>query len=304
MARVVSGQGTKVSFFNPSRKWDLTFNFVIGKGSDKAWQIATGMAAHRKVGNITDREPMFHIHLTPTQQKPASFPAPDWHPLATHGPPSITLPDVSPGHYRVRIGDFLGSIGFHGLLYETEIKVTNTRRSLRVPLGAGSVTGRVQWTADYRYMIHVLALSDKGETLRSARCDGDGDFCVRYLPKGKWTLCAHDYGAGWCRIGVVTVKNDTTDIGVHKLQLGGRLTGKVEMGNEERLADAVVATDALGFRIDDRGFSEGKRREFKISGLWPGQWTLKLMSGETVLATAKTELKGTETVRCDLVAAR
>jgi hypothetical protein len=98
----------------------------------------------------------------------------------------------------------------------------------------------------------------------------------------------------------VAVNNNTTDVGEHKLGPGGTITGKIDLGKDGLLADALVAEDTNGLRIEATDFSCLKQTEFTISSLWPGQWTLKLMRGDTVLATARTELKGRETSRVDL----
>ena len=298
--RVIPGQTTEVRFFDPNDKNGLTFEFAIGDGSKEQFQTGTGMAAQRKVGNITTREPKFYIRLTPKAEKPGSIPKPDWHTLESPEHPRVKLADVSPGTYRVWVGDFLGSIGFHGELYQTEIEVKANAPPVRIPLGAGSVTGEVNWATDYRHMIQVLAVSEDGKMHRSTRCDDHGHFCVRYLPDGRWTLYAHDEKAGWCRIGTATVKADTKDIGEHKLAPGGTVTGKIALGKEGRIGNAVVAMDSHGFTIEALDFADGTVNEFAIGGLWPGTWTLRLMRGETILATAKVELKGTETVRCEL----
>lgn len=300
-ARIIAGQATTVNFFDPAMQESLAIEFIVGDGSKAQFAIGTGLAAARKVGNVTDREPQLHIELTPLEQRPCSVPEASWHVIKRHDNARVMLPDISDGKYRLRIGDWPGNICSHGLLYVTTITVGPNQRAARVPLSAGSITGSIRRAVPEYSSVTVIAIGAGGKVQRSTQCDDEGNFCLRYLPADAWTIYAHEHKGGWCRVGVAAVNNETRDVGEHRTIPGGSIIGKIDLGNESRLPDSVVARDAAGFEVSDLSFSDGQPNEYAIANLWPGRWTVQLLSGETVLATTPVELKGTETVHTDLV---
>jgi hypothetical protein len=55
-----------------------------------------------------------------------------------------------------------------------------------IPLGAGCITGKIPALKDnYWRLVEVTAVAKANHALtRQARCDNDGNFCVRYLSPG------------------------------------------------------------------------------------------------------------------------
>ena len=160
----------------------------------------------------------------------------------------------------------------------------------------------MQWKNENRYAINVLAAGRKTRTLREAYSDSDGNFCLRYLPPDDYTVFAHEYDAGWRRLPEAAVDNSTRDVGVHPLLPGGaRLPARFRPHLRWELEVAVVATDSNGISIRNPDLNEYPPDEFKISGLWPGKWIVALRKGERVLSTKTIELRGVETISCDLL---
>jgi hypothetical protein len=195
-------------------------------------------------------------------------------------------------------------------------------------LAAGCITGAVRWSKQYQYLVHVLAIGKKSHAFRQAYCDEGGNFCVRYLDPDDYVLFAHDYNAGWCRIGEVAVADNRllptfvdiaspqwkiplaesqgpasqfiSDVGTHKLAPGGTITGFLPASAVGDRSVSVVATDPRGFAIGwPTGPNDPLSTKFTISGLWPGKWTVALRRCDQQLAVRTAELKGTETVACD-----
>jgi hypothetical protein len=298
IAYVLDRQSTEVRFFEPSDAWNVTGQFVIGDGSQAQFLSGTGMGAERKVVNVTPNEPMFRVDLEPKADTPVSFCEPGWYEL--HGQPRIVLQDVHPGKYHAVIGDFLGSIGFRGALTEQDMDVKPGRATFTVPLGAGCVTGAVQWSKQFRYMVHVMAIGKKSHAFRHARCDNEGNFCVRYLDPDDYVLFAHDFDAAWCRIGEVAVANNISDVGTHKLVPGGAITVHLPFSIMRERCVTVVATDPQGFAIDwPAGSKESVATRFTVSSLWPGKWTVTVRNCGKQLAVKTAVLRGTETASCD-----
>lgn len=298
-AKVLEGKTTEVRFFNTSGDWEVACKFVIGDGSPAQFSSGTGMGAKRKVGNVTTRHPVFIVKLEPKENVPVSFCDSYGKHLIEKN--YILLLDVHPGKYRLVVGDWMGSRGFHEVLYERNVDIKPDGTTLTIPLEAGCITGAVQWSKDYRYMIHVIAAGKKTHTIRHARCDDKGNFCTRYLPEDDYTLFAHDYNAGWCKMPGVFVKNNITDIESHELVPGGTITGKVPPRFGTDITVTVVATDPRGIPIKHPNHREPIGKGFTISGLWPGKWVVTLKKGEEAIAEKIVTLQGTETVSCNLV---
>jgi Carboxypeptidase regulatory-like domain len=296
-AHVFEGRTTEVRFFDPSGTWDLSCHFAIGDGSRSQFLTGTGLSANRKVQNVTTRPPMFRVELVPSEPVPTSYSAPDWESLNERN--DIVLDDVHPGKYHVVIGDWVISRGFLGTLAEQDVDVKSRHSALTVPLGAGCITGAVEWTRQFRYMIHVLAVGKKSHVLHHARCDDQGNFCVRYLFPDEYTLYAHDEAAGWSHLGSVTVANDAREIGSHTLVAGGTITGKLppEFGTDRSIN--IVATNPQGLAIEMSDPGDALAKTFTISNLWPGQWTVSMTKKHKLLDTKTVVLPGADSVRCD-----
>src|SRR4029078_13472543 len=152
--------------------------------------------------SVSDRNPMFSIQLTPLQQTAAALP--DWSVLPETG--NIRLSYIASGKYHLRILDWQGSVSVMDRVYESEIEIGPGSRTITIPLGAGSVAGQIKWTDENHFLTVVYALRETGLICRRAYCDNSGNFCLRYLPSGKYVLKAHDHKAGWSDLGSVNVK--------------------------------------------------------------------------------------------------
>ena len=331
IAFVLEGQSTEVRFFEPSDAWNVTGLFVIGDGSLAQYLSGTGMGAERKVEGVTTHRPMFHVDLEPKERKPVSFCEPDWYEI--HEQPRIRLRDVHPGKYHAVVSAWLMSIGVRDVLVEQDVDVAPGHATFTVRLGAGSIAGAIEWSKQYRYRVHVLAIGKKSHAYHQAYCDNTGNFCVRYLDPDQYVLFAHDYDAGWCRIGEATVADNRplptlaeaaaqqltipfpetqgaatqfiTDVGTHKLAPGGIITGLLPASAVGDAAVRVVATDSQGFAIGwPTGPNDPLSEKFTISSLWPGKWTVSLRRCEQEIAAKTVVLKGTETVSCDFAEKR
>jgi hypothetical protein len=294
---VLDGKSTEVRFFEPSDPWNTTWQYVIGDGSPAQFLSGTGMGAKRKVANVTTNQPMFRIDLEPKEDEPVSFCEPAWHNLDDRQ--QILLRDVHPGKYHAVVGDFLGTIAFRGNLIERDVEVKPGHAAFTVRLGAGCIAGAVQWSKQFRYMVHVIAIGKKSHASHHARCDNEGNFCVRYLDPDDYLLFAHDYDAGWCRIGEAAVTNTISDVGSHRLLPGGTITSRLPASAVGNASVTVTATDLQGFAIDWPGPNAPVSPKFTISGQWPGKWTLTLRKCKKRLAVKTSVLRGTETISCD-----
>jgi hypothetical protein len=193
----------------------------------------TGVGASRKVENVTTRPSRFIVQLQPLGSNPVSFAAADWEELDKKN--RIVVRDVHPGRYHVRVGDWFGSTGFdEGALFEQDIEVPPTSKVVRVALGAGAITGEIRSPGTDPGWVHVMAAGSKqGNPLYHARCDDNGNFCLRYLRADTYRVMAHDDKAGWSHIGEVVVKDNVTDVGKKLLEAGATLSGKITFPVEE-----------------------------------------------------------------------
>ncbi len=297
-ARVVEGKDTEIRYFEPKGAWELTVKLPIGDGSKDQRASGTGASAERKVENITTRKPWFSFILQPLGDGTGSWPETDFIDPKDTG--QVVIPDVSPGKYRLKVVDWLGSRGFwEGVLFDGNIDV-GENRTVTVPLGAGSITGQATPHGDIDLMVHVMAVNKKTGEIRHARCDEKGNFCARYLPDGDFVVYAHDHKAGWCRIGELSPKNKTIDVGTVEMAAGGTISGNVDLPPSSTEPLSVRASDAQGFEIQQLERDGAGSGKYTLGSLWPGKWTVKLLEGEKVIGQAVVEVKGTETATCDL----
>ena len=295
---VAEGRQTEVRFFDPDGAWDVTLRVKIGDGSPEQYASGTGGGAKRPVGNVTTREPAFSVELAPKEDGPGSWCAQDFEELREG---RILLPDVSPGTYRLRMFEWMGSRGFtEGLVSEAEIEVGPDRRTFDVSLGGGSVGGKVRWTTDNSRMIQVIAMETTTRALRLARADDKGNFCARFLPDGRYVLYAHDGTAGWCRMGEATVKGGSVDVGEHELRAGGSIEAAVELPPGTTLPVMLRVTDAQGIRVEALDPLWKSQGACAVRSLWPGEWTVELVAAEGVVAKATVKIAEKETAQCEL----
>jgi len=302
-AAIEEGRTTEVRFFDPKHTWDLPLEIVVGDGSPCQFGTGTGMAAKRKAENVTWRNPEFHIDLEPEPGHAVSVPSPDWHQIEGAANSRIVLPDVHPGKYRLRLNDFQGSIGLVSPLYEAAVEA-RPGQPVRVPLGASSITGRARWPKETRRLVMAAAVDETGKSPpRYAYCDDEGNFCLRYLGPGRYTIYLHDDDAGWSRLEHVELATAATlDVEPPALAPGGTITGHVRWTSERRIPNRLVAVDPSGIVVEPRELFRGLNgEEYAVSGLWPGRWKVTVSCGDEVLAAAQATLVGTERVSCDLL---
>ena len=282
---------------DPENSRPLPIAIRIGDGSRAQYESGTGLGAGRKVENVTTRAPEFQVDLIPRSRQPLSFVDPEWEELDAEG--RVALSDVSPGEYRLRVIDRFGSRGFdEGILFERDITMPADDLPIKVALGGGCVTGRFIGAGDFPERVQVIAVPRGGNGLaRRARCDSEGHFCVRYLEPGDYTLFAHDPKLGWA-LEDVSVKSDVTDIGEHRLDAGGTMRGTISFGRPSIRPDQVVATGPSGVSLTIPVRESYDR--FELGGLWPGSWTITVLGGRELLATARVEIADTEEARVDL----
>ena len=81
---------------------------------------------------------------------------------------------------------------------------------------------------------------------------------------------------------------------------GGAINGRVTLARGcWPWSIEVRATDPHGITMTTR-LQYLVSQEFALPGLWPGEWTVTLRSGEDIMASAKVTIRGTEKVRCNL----
>jgi len=336
VAEVVEGQSTEVRFFDPGGDWSLPLEFIVGDGSQAQFRNGAGLVPKKRAaakppdatklkgpaaieawlgfrGGDYVRQPMLFVELLARPGEPSSFPNADWRDPAARPAARITVPDVHPGKYRLRIGDWQGSIGSYSTVWENDIETRPGTAAIRIPLPAGAILGPPDCT------IHVVPEGAPGHVR-----EGRPDFAqatVRYLPEGTYTV--YCIGQGWARMDHVAVRVDrVTELPPPKWNRGGTVVGKVILRSERRLPDRILATDARGVSIEAFGiplaaklpidddaappldsieFRGFNGEEYAVGELWPGQWTLTLRSDDEVLASRRLTIQGTEVVRQDLV---
>lgn len=317
-SQVVEGQTTEVHAFDPGRMHPLAIQFDVGDGSDAQFEAGTGRAAKRLVENVTKemnfsfgekepkkvelRDPTFHLELKPRSRAPLAFSEPEWE--RTDPRKQVILADVPPGAYRLRVRDFLGNINLtEALLFDEEV-VVSPSKPIHIPLGAGCITGKCPKNDGYHLPVVVVALPlDRRGPSRRTRCDGDGNFCVRYLAPGRYTLRALDPAIGWTQLDDVVVGVGATDVGDLRLKPGGTLAGTIAFRRPGPIPDEVVATDETGVALTSRFESYSSFDRFELRGLWPGRWTVAARSGGAPVASDTVTLTGTESARVGLATA-
>ncbi len=292
LANIVEGETTVVQFFDPARKDIVRCRIIIGDGSELHRRTGSGLNASRKTGNVNTRDPMFKVDIEPVISEPGVFPNADW---TTTKSSEITLSGVSPGRYQLIVGDWLGSIGWESELYRTEIEVADAPIDVTIPLGAGCITGSVQSQKESERMIHVIAKGRNHGTIRHARCDNDGNFCLRYLPPDVYQIYAHDPTAGWCSIQDAEVQDASVDTAPQTLRDGSSLRVEVSLatGYDQnvsiRASENGMAVDAIPpMNLEQSGCT--------FTQLWPGNWTITLQRDEVPIAARTVTLKGGEAV--------
>ncbi len=295
-AIVLENTSTEVRFFVPDTDWGLPLNVTVGDGSEANWRSASLVPATDPSDEFSGDCLWAKLYLTPLSSMTVSYPAAEECDLAQNA--TIMLPDVQPGRYRLTI-----DLGWRrGPCWASEIDVKSRAEPVTISLGAGSVCGRLEWSGKSRHDVQLwLTRGEDRANIRTVSCDESGHFAFRFVSPGAYSLQAHDHEAGWCRIGPITVGSGRLDVGVHRLQRGGEISGTVVgvMGKEP--PDNILATASNGVSIDvSSSYFVGYHGEpFVFRNLWPDEWTVELRVGDTVLASGKVTLTGTEKATVD-----
>jgi hypothetical protein len=171
------------------------------------------------------------------------------------------------------------------------------RGEVRIALGAGCITGKIPALEEnFERPVEVTAVPKENHTPpRRARCDDDGNFCVRYLSPSTYSLFIHDPHAGFCRLDDVKVPAGVVDVGERMISAGATIRGAIHFARPSRVPDEVVAVGPLGASVRLAFLVYSSFDKFDLVGLWPGHWTVSARSGDEVLATGEVDVKGTGT---------
>lgn len=316
---VVEGKTTMVQAFDPDRRSQFTLAFAIGDGSRGQYQSGTGLSAARKVENVTfdsrvgpmlrrlgmgQRDPMFRIELIPIPKGPLAFAEPDWCKLDARA--KIVLPEVGAGTYRVRVYDWLGLVGLDSKpLFDREVVVPpGGGGEVSIALGAGCITGKIPAIKEnFERPVEVTAVANGNHGLtRQARCDDDGNFCVRYLSPGTYSVFIHDPNSGYCLVDHIEVQPGAVDIGERTLSAGATISGEIRFERPTRVPSEVVAVDSSGVSVRQVFPVYSSFDHVQLTALWPGHWTVSARDGDEVLATGEVDVTGTGTFNVVLAA--
>ncbi len=67
------------------------------------------------------------------------------------------------------------------------------------------------------------------------------------------------------------------------------------------IPDAVVAVDPDGIEIPDGQFGQSGLMQYRIPHLWPGEWAVRMLRKDTVIASTRVKIAGIETITSDLI---
>jgi hypothetical protein len=306
-ALVLEGQATLIRPFDPEGRREFTLEF--------APELKDPFKPAHGNNGVAPRETMFWVELTPLSKGRLSFSSPDWvTPDAQH---KIVLPDVGPGRYRLSVYDWLGSPEFGwrafrlggGIdsepLFDQEVTVpAGGGGQVRIALCPGSITGKVPaLKAPSERLVEVTAVA-KGGLMPSqrTRCDFEGNFCVRYLSPGTYSLFIHDTISGFCRVDDVEVPAGEVHVGERVLSGGATVITTLHFVGPTRVPDELVAVGPLGVRVRHVFPVWSSFDRVELAGFWPGLWTLSARCDGEVLATGQVDVKEAGTVQVSLTA--
>ena len=137
---------------------------------------------------------------------------------------------------------------------------------------------------------------------RRTRCNIDGNFCVRIPGRRDLHALRPFLQGSWCRVDNLTVASNVIDIGERRLVGGATVRGSISFRRPCPPPDEVMATGPSQVSLEPFRLDSGLD-QFELGGVWPGRWTLTARGDGQVLATAQTEVSGTEKVGIELAAA-
>jgi hypothetical protein len=154
---------------------------------------------------------------------------------------------------------------------------------------------------NYERPVEVTAVVKGSRTpSRRTRCDDQGNFCVRYLSPGIYSLFIHDPNSGFCRVDDVEVTANAVDVGGRVLSAGATVNGAIHFARPSRVPEEVVATGPSGVTVRRAYQVYSSFDRFEIAGLWPGHWTFSARSGDEVIAIGESDVQGTGTFQVTL----
>ena len=289
-ARVTEGKDTEVRFEGDGGAWAQPLRLLFdGK---EGIPVYKGI---RKVGNVTDRKPMFIFEATALDSGPVSgMRSTEWSADEKSGP---AIADLSPGRWRIRVFDWLGSRGFNeGWKAEAVADVGGKRAPIAFELGSKTLSGKVAASRETKRLVQMIAVAKSNGRAFLSRCDDEGDFVIRYLPQDEYLVHAHDDKGGWCDLGRFHLDKATVDCGVHALRDGGHAEGKLANGLLSRLDEIQIsarAPDGLEIPVDE----VQKDGSYRFGHLRPGKWTFVTRLDEKEISRSPAEIQKAHTVR-------
>lgn len=285
--RVQEGAESEVRFEGTGGAWSQPLQLLF----DGKAEIPASKGV-RKVDNVTDRKPMFRFEVEPLGAVPASWSdSLEWS--SDEKPPPL-IPDLSPGRWRIRVFDWLGSRGFdEGLRAETIADVGNPRVPVQLMLGGRCYTGLLKSSRETKRLIAISAVGRKTGKVYRSRCDDEGNFVIRYLPEDEYLLHAHDDDGGWCDLGAHPLDKPVVDCGIHTLLDGGHVSGSISPKSPSPMPSiSALGADGLEIPLDELE----ENGSFRFGNLRPGHWTILARSGEQEIARVPVTINKGETV--------
>ena len=213
----------------------------------------------------------------------------------------IILSNIPPGKYWLRINGQDNTESNEAIFHTAELIINQEKNTFKIPLGAGSLSGKLNTSTNANIQDTLVIASGKSSSrTRKIRCDKNGNFIFRYLPEDDYVLYAHDDKTGCAKLGKYSVKNNTADIGQHKLAPGCNITGTVNYPNEKQHYRTISAEHSSGISISANIFKGTNGEEYRIPNLWPGKWKITLSQNFDIVVEKNIEIKGTETIKVDL----
>jgi hypothetical protein len=303
---VCEDQTTEMRVFGPAGRRPLTVELRIGDGSIAQYRSGSGHSDKPEQAKVTDPEPgaqaalepmvHFRVKLVPRTRQPLSYAQSEWVGFDAKG--QVVLSDVSPGAYRLQVIQRVGpDVVGEEVIFERDITVPTDAQPVKVSLGGGSIKGEFVGAGDAARWGEVIAVAQGGKgPTRRTRCDYSGNYCVRYLDPGTYTLFAHFSKGGWSHVENVKVASNVTDVGERRLTPGGTVRGSISFRRPCPVPDEIIANGPSDVSLEFPIGSISNLDQFELGSLWPGRWTIVVRGGGEVLATANTEISGTEKV--------
>ncbi len=290
-AKVADGKLTEVRFEGERGAWAQPLRLLFdGKDRIPAYK------GIRKVENVTEREAMFRIEVVDMGAGTSSC---DSSTGWSGGKSRPVIPDLSPGRWRIRIFDWLGSTGFdQGLRSEVVADVGEERKPITIELGDRALSGRVTASRETKRHVQIIAVGKNSNRVFLSRCDGEGNFVVRFIPKDEYLVHAHDDDGGWCELGSFNLDKAVADCGEHALSIGGSVTGTLA-GNlrspKGELHLAASSTDGVEIPVDE----VNANGSYRFGNLRPGKWTIVVRLDDKELSRHSVDIQKGKSVKVD-----